>query len=410
MTAPRGLFESLGGRAGVAALVDALYDRLERDPELTRLFRSRRSGERQRLSEFFETIFGGAVRGARDVGMQRRHIHRFISEAESQLWLAHFSAAMVSLEIDEDARKSVMEMLRGPAARLVNAGAPLAVLDKAFALATKGDSSALAELVRHDPRLINQRGRDGVTLLWIASRRGNLPLVRLLVDAGADMDIPGSLVHATQVMVSPYCIAVRSGREDVARYLLAQGAQYDVFSAAYLGDVQALATHIAEGRGDLQSPDEDLHPVTPLQHAVDGGSIAAVRLLLESGADAIVSGGRLLTSAAHQGVIEIVRLLLDHGAEAAKAESLGAVGIEATIGRLLVEHGFNLDAPIRDQETLLTRACRADKGEHPETVSALLALGADPNAPNAKGHTPLARATAAGFSRSIELLIAAGAH
>ncbi|MEN3308295.1 MAG: Bacterial-like globin, partial [Micromonosporaceae bacterium] len=70
------LFAALGGRRGVGMIVDGLYDRLERDRELARLFRSHRSGERERLKEFFETIFGGEVRGIRDVGMQRRHVHR----------------------------------------------------------------------------------------------------------------------------------------------------------------------------------------------------------------------------------------------------------------------------------------------------------------------------------------------
>jgi ankyrin repeat protein len=72
--------------------------------------------------------------------------------------------------------------------------------------------------------------------------------------------------------------------------------------------------------------------------------------------------------------------------------------------------GFDLNVPIRNQETLLTMSCRADKREHPDTVAALLDLGADPNAPNAKGRTPLAIATGAGFAETVALLRAAGAR
>ncbi|WP_346273339.1 ankyrin repeat domain-containing protein [Pseudonocardia sp.] len=292
----------------------------------------------------------------------------------------------------------------------MNDGAPKQELRQAIAAAGEGDLDAVTRLVGEHPRLVDQRGGDGVTMLWAAARRGRMPVVRWLIAQGADVDIPGSAVHVTRVMVSPYCIAVRSRRADVARYLRGHGAQVDVFCAAFLGELDALREHIAAGLVNAQSPHEDFHPVTPLHHAVDGGSTAATTLLLDHGADARGCGGRLLTSAANQGAIDLVRLLLEHGAQAADAESLGPLGTDPTIGRLLVAAGFDLNAPVRDQETPLTMACRADKREHPDTVTALLDLGADPNAPNAKGRTPLATATSAGFDRTIALLRAAGAR
>jgi truncated hemoglobin YjbI len=403
-------FAALGGRRGIGIIVDGLYDRLERDRELARLFRSHRSGERERLKEFFETIFSGEVRGMRDVGVQRRHLHRLINAEESVRWLAHFGASMGEAGVGECAQAAVMDLLRGPAARLVNDGAPKEVLKQAIASAGGGDVDAVATLVEEHPRLIDQRGGDGVTMLWTAARRGSMPVVGWLVARGADVEIPGSAVHMTRVMVSPYCIAVRSRRAVVAQYLLDHGAQVDVFCAAFLGELAALREHIAAGLGNAQSPHEDFHPVTPLHHAVDGGSVAATTLLLQSGANARTCGGRLLTSAVDQGSIELVRLLLDHGAKAADAESLGPLGTDRTIGELLVAQGFDLNVPIRDQETPLTMSCRADKREHPKTVAALLDLGADPNAPNAKGRTPLAIATSAGFTETVALLRAAGAR
>ena len=405
-----GLFAALGGRPGIGVIVDGLYDRLERDAELARLFRSRRRGERERQKQFFETIFGGEALGIRDVGVQRRHLHRLITASESARWLSHLGAAMQAAGVSQGAQAVVMDLLRGPAARLVNEGAPKDVLRQALVLAGRGDVGTVASLVREHPRLIDQRGGDGVTMLWTAARRGRLALVRWLVAQGADVEIPGSAVHMTQVVVSPYCIAVRSRRAEVAQYLLDHGAQVDVFTAAFLGQLDALRAHIAEGRANVQSPHEDFHPVTPLHYAVDGGSVAAVRMLLASGADVRTSGGRLLTSAANQGSIELVRLLLDHGAEAACAESLGPLSTDRTIAGLLVARGFDLNVPIRDQETPLTMACRADKGEHPAAVAALLELGADPNAKNARGRTPLAVATSARFGRTVALLRTAGAR
>ena len=405
-----GLFAALGSRPGIGVIVDGLYDRLERDRELARHFRSRRPGEWDRLKQFFETIFGGEVSGIRDVGVQRRHLHRLITASESARWLSHLGAAMQTAGVGQRAQAAVMDLLRGPAARLVNDGAPRDVLSQALVLAGRGDADAVASLAGEYPGLIDQRGGDGVTMLWTAARRGRLALVRWLVARGADIEIPGSAAHVTRVLVSPYCIAVRSRRAEVAQYLLDHGAQADVFCTAFLGQLDALRVQIAEGLANVQSPHEDFHPVTPLHYAVDGGSVAAARLLLASGAGVRASGGRLLTSAASQGSAELVRLLLDQGADAARAESLGPLHTDPTIAGLLVARGFDLNVPIRDQETPLTRACRADKGEHPAAVTALLELGADPNAKNARGRTPLAVATSARFDRTVALLRAAGAR
>ena len=102
--------------------------------------------------------------------------------------------------------------------------------------------------------------------------------------------------------------------------------------------------------------------------------------------------------------------LLDHGAQV-------DVFCAAFLGDLDMLRGYiaaglaNAQSPHEDfQETPLTMACRADKGEHPETVKALLELGADPNAPNARGRTALSIARSARFSDTVALLLVAGAR
>ena len=112
-----GLFAALGGRPGIGVIVDGLYGRLERDRELGRHFRSRRPGERERLKQFFETIFGGEVTGIRDVGVQRRHLHRLITAGESARWLSHLGAAMQAAGVGQSAQAAVMDLLRAAGPR-----------------------------------------------------------------------------------------------------------------------------------------------------------------------------------------------------------------------------------------------------------------------------------------------------
>ena len=173
------LFIALGGRPGVGLIVDGLYDRLERDPALARMFRSRRAGGRDRLKEFFETIFGGERHGIRDVGTQRRHLESADQCRGVRTVARTLRGGNGPRPASARARaRPSSKLLRAPAARLVNDGAPKAVLQQALVSAGNGDVDAVAALLREYPRLIDQRGGDGVTMLWAAARRGRLPLVR----------------------------------------------------------------------------------------------------------------------------------------------------------------------------------------------------------------------------------------
>ena len=137
-------------------------------------------------------------------------------------------------------------------------------------------------------------------MMWTAARRGRMPLVRWLVDRGANVEIPGSAVHVTQVMVSPYCIAVRCDEQRSDEYLLDHGAQVDVFCAAFLGELDVLRGHVGDGLGERAIAARGL----PSRHAaaLRGGRWIGrcETLLLENGAEVAYAGGRLLTSAANR--------------------------------------------------------------------------------------------------------------
>lgn len=136
---------------------------------------------------------------------------------------------------------------------------------------------------------------------WVADRCGvQLPLIDVLVDAGASMDgVPDN--------------ALVNGHTAAAEHLVQRGARLTLATALCIGrwqDVPALAEQASQrdkqfaltlaalnGKAeglvrlvpydvDVSAPSKDLYAhATPLHHAVSSGSLDAVRVLVEAGAE-----------------------------------------------------------------------------------------------------------------------------
>jgi ankyrin repeat protein len=181
-------------------------------------------------------------------------------------------------------------------------------------------------------------------------------------------------------------------RPDLVPLLRELGAQVDAPSAAYLGDVEQLAAHLA----DDSDPTDRTSGVDLLSWAAYGGAAATAKLLLERGADADTGA---LHFAAGGARLELVRLLLAAGADVNRRDP--------ATGR-----------------TPLHAAVAADHaGDAPEIVRVLLAAGADVNATTHDGasaldisHVAAARhrrgdaGRATGNDALAELLVAHGAR
>ena len=184
-----------------------------------------------------------------------------------------------------------------------------------------------------------------------AAARQDLAGLRLLLDAGADVD---------------------ARRADGATALL---------WAAHWDDHEAVRLLLAAG-ADVNAADD--HGVTPLIRAAENASRVLVPALLAAGADANAaqtSGLTPLMVAARTGSRATVRALLAHGADVNAA----TVKLSATALMWAVE------APHRD------------------IVRLLLESGADVHASTAKGLTPLLTAARNGDIDTARLLLAAGA-
>jgi ankyrin repeat protein len=127
-----------------------------------------------------------------------------------------------------------------------------AVLD-AHAAARLGMTAELHEMLAADPNVVHARGGDGQTPLHFAS---TVEIAKLLLANGADIDARDLDHESTPAQ---YMLRVEhkrhypQDRQDVARYLVAQGCQSDILMAAALGDKELVQRHLDRDPGCIHT-------------------------------------------------------------------------------------------------------------------------------------------------------------
>ena len=250
--------------------------------------------------------------------------------------------------------------------------------------------------------------------------------MRLLLDDGVGADHPFYLpVSVTGVafervvFVTPLCAARMKRRSAVESLLLAAGAHKDVFTSTFLGDLTSLARMLTADPGLAQATDPavDVLDITPVEHAVAGGQVSALRLILDQGAQPLPGCVRALRGAAARGSLDMVELLLAHGADATRI-GVGRWVLHPELAPLLASRGAAIDS----SGSWIGASCTGNQGrkDDPEYVRALLHHGANANdrragdpegATGVRGlnATALHYAARAGFLRTIEVLLDHGA-
>jgi ankyrin repeat protein len=155
--------------------------------------------------------------------------------------------------------------------------------DDFFVAVDRDDPVVVESLLKRgfDPNTPNIRGQYG---LFLALREGSLKVARVLVDW------PSTRVETRNPAdESALMMAALKGHTDLARRLIARGADVNKTGWAPLhyaatGSHAALITMLLDAHAyiDAESP----NGTTPLMMASQYGSAAAVRQLLEAGADA----------------------------------------------------------------------------------------------------------------------------
>jgi ankyrin repeat protein/truncated hemoglobin YjbI len=424
------LWTAVGGRAGVAALIKDLYRRIEQDELLSVAFPHFNS---EAATPFFVQWFGGSRGYADDLagGILRRHQHRYISPKAAAAWLRCLRAALVARGLDAE---QIMRPLARVARAMVHSPEtdPKELCRSCAAVqdteqvqfeallndAARGRAENIRKAFAKDGTLANRRGEHNRTLAWVATYCNRPKILELTLNARADCNAPACApMHATMacdivqmgtgVAVTPLAIA-KKWHPALVGPLLEHGAIDDVFTAAWLGDLPALCSHIKRHQELVNAidPVDDFQEVSLLCHAVCGGSIDAVKLLLEGGAEVPRHSGKLLTLAVVMNRVDLVKILIEHGADVERVGFLGRLDdVERPVADLLIAHGK------RVPPWMLPRTCRPDVSTNElHRVKVLLDYGASVDGRGQYGLTALHYAVRGGKPALIKLLLERGAQ
>lgn len=234
------------------------------------------------------------------------------------------------------------------------------------------------ELLQDAPHLVTARGGDGVHPLHYAC---SVEMIDFLISKGADVNAR-CVDHGS----TPAQYLVQD--EMLMRRLLAQGAELDIFMAAYWGDASLIeACHASDpeccnvrlgsgewtpfGNGDIYKWKIG-HDFTPVDAARSQGHVDAAALILS-----ISSPTARLSDAIWQGDNTKAQAIVDADAE--------------TLANLLENDPAAL--------------CRAAWENNIQAAALMLDLGFDPHQTAVHDSTPLDRAAFHGYAEVVELLL-----
>ena len=253
---------------------------------------------------------------------------------------------------------------------------------------------------------------DNATALHFAAERGSLPIVKLLIERGADVNGFGDL-HGWDVI--GWATLHDHVHQEVANYLLENGAQHNIFTAVAMGDVDAIRKLAEVSRDVMDKPMAIWEGRRrPLHLAVRKKQSSALSALLDLGADidgSDIDGLTALDCAALEGDAECVEVLLARHARI----NLPAAFIlrrRDLIDPILRENPDVLK-PGQRWAALIDMASGASSGE---VIEELIARGAsvhlrmDSSHFGTKAFTPLHSAAWTGNLEAIRVLVKHGAE
>jgi ankyrin repeat protein len=238
----------------------------------------------------------------------------------------------------------------------------------------------------------------GMTALLFAAREGHLEAARALIEAGADVNQASPADQST-----PIVMAAGNGHFDLAKFFLDYGADPNAANNLGLTPLYAAIDLQWAAKGWFPSPGIGQEKLSYLDF---------MTALLDAGANVNARLGKKLW----------FRASGDHSwidPAGATAFWRAAQSLDLTAMRMLLARGADPDIPTTGGDTPFTVACGIGWGYHysvnspdyqwMDAVKFLMQLGADVNAADVRGYTPLHGAAYLGNAEMITYLIDHGA-
>ena len=429
-----GVFSRIGGGKAVDALVDGLYDRIATDPVLRPLFNRDLARERAAQKRFFIEWLDGESGYSDRASTPLKHRHDLlpITRALAERWLTHFRDALTSAVAAPEHRRAIQDRVSLLAMALVNEGEEPSALRarshgtclrykpavEALTLARQGDVAALRRLMKSASSTLDS-APHAARLLHLAVLGGREPMVEFLLDSGVDVNKPSPIGPMERlIFVTPLCAARTKRRTRIEALLLRRGAREEIFTHAFLGELDRLREIIDHNSREAQANDPavDALEITPVHHAVAGGRVEALRVLLSAVSETsepLRGAARAIRDAAARESVDMVAMLLEHGASAASV-GVGRWVLHPELAQMLERAGASIDR----SGAWIGATCTGNQGrkDDPAYVAALLHHGARVGDKRRVGQgndggqaTALHYAAKAGFVKTIAVLLDHGA-